>query len=127
MRATLGMTIGVGLCAVLICAFALIGIGDIVGEVERMRLETVEYVEAGDSVAARERLTQLANHWHAHTGLLEVISAHDDVHEAASAILDAQVCLEMNDLDDLLRVLEQLGMALEHIYSIQQVNYSNLY
>ena len=127
MRVTLVSAIAAGVFAALICAFALVYVNHVVQEIDTMRIETLECVQAGDDAAARERFVQLASHWQASTPILEMISSHDDVHEVASAILDAQVCLEVMDADDLLRVLEQLGTALEHIRSIQRVSITNLY
>ena len=127
MRRMLVSSLCVGASALLICLFSLVSVANVAGEVERLRLETLELVLEGENAGARERLTQLAAHWEGHTFLLEMISSHDDVHEVTSAIIDARVCLEMGDTDDLIRVLEQLGTALEHIRSVQSVRLSNLY
>ena len=127
MRMTLWASVGAGALALLVCFFSLVFISSTIGEIERMRVETLEYAADGRIPEARERLVQLAVHWARRSALLEMISSHDDMHEVASAIRDAQVCLEMMDMDDLLRVLEQLGMALEHIGSVQQVRWRNLY
>ena len=127
MRMTMAASIGAGTLALLLCLFALFSVTSAIGEVERLRVETIERVQDGAYRAAGERLVQLASRWQAHAGMLEMISSHDDVHEATAAILDAQVCLEMKDIDDTLRALEQLGMGLEHIVSIQRVSWRNLY
>ena len=127
MRRMLVSSLCAGAAALVICLFCLVSVANAVGEVERLRLETVRLTQAGDDVAARERLTRLATRWQRHTFLLEMISSHDDVHEVTSAIIDARVCQEMGDTDDLMRVLEQLGTGLEHIRSIQEARLSNLY
>ena len=127
MRMTLAASAGAGALALLICFVALFGVTSAVGEIERMRLEAIECVLAGNDTAAREKLVQLAGRWQGRSGFLEMLTSHDDVHAVTAAIRDAQVSLDMMDLDDLLRALEQLGMALEHIASIQQVSWRNLY
>ena len=127
MRVTLTASICVGLCALIVCIYALVFVSNAIGEIERLRLEALELVEYGRYAPAREKLIQLAARWQRHTPVLEMISSHDDVHEVSASILDAEVCMEAMDVNDLLRVLEQLRAALEHIYSIQQVNLRNLY
>lgn len=116
-----------GALALILCLISLFSVTAAIGEVERLRSETVSLVEGGDLPAAKEKLVQLANRWNECTRYLELIAAHDDMHEVAAAIRDARVCLEMTDLDDLLRALEQVGTALEHIVNVQQVSWRNLY
>lgn len=127
MRMTLIVSLAVGIAALAVCLASLVGVLNVAGEAERLRLAVLDQVLAGEMPLARESLTRLGMHWERHTRLLEMISSHDDMHEVTSHILDARVCMDVQDTDDLVRVLEQLGAALEHVRSVQLVNFSNLY
>lgn len=48
-----------------------------------------------------ECLTSFASRWQSATPLLEMLTSHDDLHEVAAQLVDAQVCLENGELDAL--------------------------
>ena len=127
MRSTLIALIVVVVVAVALCALSQAQVYNVTEEMDLLRVEAAELARAGDNMGAMESLTRLASRWKSATPLLEMLTSHDDLHEVASELVDAQVCLENGDLDDCFRSLAQLGEALHHIQDMEALTFSNLY
>ncbi len=127
MRLTVISTIIFAVCALLICTFSLVTVKNTVQEVELLRTEAIASVNGEQPEAALKKIITLEEFWKKRSRVLEMLIAHDDVHEIATFISDARVCLEVEDIDDFLRTAEQLKAAVEHITSVQNVSLGNLY
>lgn len=127
MRLTVISTIIFAVCALLICTFSLVTVKNTVQEVELLRTEAIVSVKNGQTEAALEKIITLEKFWEERSRVLEMLIAHDDVHEIATFISDARVCLEVEDIDDFLRTAEQLKAAVGHINSVQNISFGNLY
>ena len=127
MRTTLIALIVVVLAAVALCAFAQARVCAVVEEMDLLRVEAETRARAGDDTGAAECLTRLAGRWQEERAAMEMLTSHDDLHEVAAQLVDAQVCLENGDMDDCLRALAQLGEALRHIEDMEALTLSNLY
>lgn len=127
MRRTLIALIAVVAVAVTLCAFSQAQVRKTAEEMDLLRVRAAELVRAGDDARAMECLTDFAMRWQKSTPLLEMLTSHDDLHEVAAQLVDAQVCLENGDMDDCLRTLAQLGEALRHIEDMEALTLSNLY
>ena len=127
MRSTLIALIVVVAVAISLCALSQAQVRVVTEEMDLLRVEAAELARAGDNMGAMECLTRFASRWQSVTPLLEMLTSHDDLHEVASELVDAQVCLENGDLDDCFRSLAQLGEALRHIQDMEALTLSNLY
>lgn len=84
-------------------------------------------MEQGNVIAAREGLTALANLWAQRATLLEMLCAHDDLHEVKERIIQAQICISYTDMEDFYANVSLIGEALEHIRDGEALRLSNLY
>lgn len=127
MRRTAIMTLSVFLIAVAICAVSLLMMSNIVERARTLRSEAILAVEEEDPERAKELMVELAELWKDKSGLLEVLTSHDALHEVKTGIIEAQICLECGDHDDFLRTISTVGEGLEHIYDVEALSISNLY
>ena len=127
MRRTAIMTLSVFLIAVAICTVALLMMSNIVERARTLRSEAILAVEDDDPERAKELMVELAELWKDKSGLLEVLTSHDALHEVKTGIIEAQICLECGDHDDFLRTISTVGEGLEHIYDVEALSISNLY
>ncbi len=127
MRSTLIALIVVVALAVALCAVSPAQVRNVTEERDILRVQAAELARTGDNMGAMECLTSFASRWQSATPLLEMLTSHDDLHEVAAQLVDAQVCLENGDLDDCFRALAQLGEALRHIQDMEALTLSNLY
>lgn len=126
-RSTLIAMIVVAVLSVCVCAGCLLSVTRTIDSMQTLRVRAAEFVRAGDDRQALEELVRLANRWKDAAPILEILTSHDDLHDATREILDAQVCLEAGDFDECNRVLSQLGETLMHIGDMEQIRLSNLY
>lgn len=127
MRRTAIMTLSVFLIAVAICTVSLLMMSNIVERARTLRSEAILAVEDDDPERAKELMVELAELWKDKSGLLEVLTSHDALHEVKTGIIEAQICLECGDHDDFLRTISTVGEGLEHIYDVEALSISNLY
>lgn len=127
MRSTLIALIVVVALAVALCALSQAQVRNVTEEMDILRVQAAELARTGDNMGAMECLTSFASCWQSATPLLEMLTSHNDLHEVAAQLVDAQVCLENGDLDDCFRALAQLGEALRHIQDMEALTLSNLY
>lgn len=109
-----------------LCVFSSLSICAHVDEAERLRIMSFEALQDGDDERAMELLVALASHWSDCKPLLEIMTSHDDVHEASMHITDAMICLECGDSDDFYRSMAQLSEMLEHICEVETLKLSNV-
>lgn len=121
------MTLSVFLIAVAICTVSLLMMSNIVERARTLRSEAILAVEDDDPERAKELMVELAELWKDKSGLLEVLTSHDALHEVKTGIIEAQICLECGDHDDFLRTISTVGEGLEHIYDVEALSISNLY
>lgn len=127
MRRTTIMTLSVFLIAVAICTGSLLMMSNIVEHARTLRSEAILAVEDDDPERAKELMVELAELWKDKSGLLEILTSHDALHEVKTGIIEAQICLECGDHDDFLRTISTVGEGLEHIYDVEALSISNLY
>ena len=127
MRLTVISTLIFAVCTLLVCFLSLQFIKSTALEVEQLRLQTVADVRADRPESALEDIRALEKYWENRSRTLELLIPHDDLHEIASYISDARICLEVEDIDDFLRSSEQLKAAVGHISSIQAISIGNIY
>ena len=126
MRATLISMLAVALLAAGICAFSILMIGHVSEEMEGMRTEVLDLIDAGDVKGAQERLRQMMEMWERHEDVLAVIAQHDDLHEITALIIEGGANLEADDLDDFNRSMALLGEALHHLHREERLHFSNI-
>ena len=126
MRATLISLVIVALLSAGICVFSFFVIGHVAGEMESMRLEVLDFADAGEMESAQERLKQMAEMWGRHEKTLAVISSHDDLHEITGLLIEGDANLTADDLDDFARSMALLGEALRHLHEEEKLSFSNV-
>lgn len=120
MLVILGLSLGV-------CLTGMLLIRHVALELEDMRSEAVEQIEADNLSGAAETLTQLADMWAWHEPLLETISPHETLHAVTELIIEADANLHVGDIDDLHRSMMLLELALEHLFIEEQFMISNIF
>ena len=83
-------------------------------------------VESRDKALAATRISALTEEYHRHMEILEYFASHDDLHEVYSHLIDARVCLQFGDLDDVSQALAQLSETLGHIREHESFSLKNL-
>lgn len=111
----------------MLCTWSLIAINAILDEAHEYTVEVFVQMEQGNVIAAREGLTALANLWAQRATLLEMLCAHDDLHEVKERIIQAQICISYTDMEDFYANVSLIGEALEHIRDGEALRLSNLY
>lgn len=114
------------LCIAL-CTWSLITLNGILDEAHAYTVEVFTQMEKGNVTAAREGLIALANLWDEKMTLLEVLCAHDDLHEVQERIIQAEICVSYTDMEDFYASVSLIGEALEHIRDGEALRMTNLY
>ena len=127
MRRTLILTLAVLACALGICGFSRAALNGIADDAAQLRAQALLAENDGDSQRAGELLVQLAQLWRDRAGLLEMLASHDALHDVATALAEAKICLECRDHDDFLRTMSTVQMSLEHLKDEEAVRWENLY
>ena len=76
---------------------------------------------------AEAELKKLNDQFREKEPVLEMLTSHDDLHEASLRIVNAQVALECEDRDDARQALAELIELLAHLWSHEKFSLSNLY
>ena len=126
MRATLISMLAVIVLAAGVCIFSITTIGHVTSEIDEMRTEVLDMIDAGDLEEAHVRLQQLAEMWSRHENALETIAPHDALHEITGLIIEGNANLEAGDLDDFNRSMALLGEALNHLHEEEAFHFSNI-
>lgn len=111
----------------ILCTWSLITLNGILNEAHAYTVEVFAQMEQGNITAAREGLVALANLWTEKETLLEVLCAHDDLHEVKERIIEAEICISYTDMEDFYANVSLIGEALEHIKDGEALKLTNLY
>ncbi len=125
MRAKLICTLAVLALTVALCAVSMAFIARCMDQADEMCSRAVLQMESGDTRAALETMTALAEKWDGWESLLEMVANHEDVHEVTHRILDTRLCLERGD-DDFHRQAAQLSHAIQHIWDGEAIRLRNI-
>lgn len=120
-------TIAVFLLCIALCAWSLITLNGILDEAHEYTVEVFTQMEKGNVTAAREGLTALANLWDGKMTVLELLCAHDDLHEVKERIIQAEICVSYTDMEDFYASVALIGEAIEHIRDGEALRLTNLY
>ena len=120
-------TIAVFAASIALCTWSLITLNGILDEAHTYTVEVFTEMEKGNVVAAREGLVALANLWDENMTLLEVLCAHDDLHEVKERIIQAEICVGYTDMEDFYASISLIGEAIEHIRDGEALRLTNLY
>ena len=110
-----------------VCTWALITLNGILDEAHEYTVQVFTEMEKGNVIAAREGLVALANLWDEKMTLLEVLCAHDDLHEVKERIIQAEICVSYTDMEDFFASISLIGEAIEHIRDGEALRLTNLY
>ena len=127
MKRTLLVTLAVLVVALAVCAVCQRALDGAVEEAGRLQNLAVLAASEQRFSDAKTLMGALAGFWQQHSGLLEMMAGHDALHDVASAIAEAQICLECEDRDDFLRTMSNRRMGLEHLRDEEAVSLMNLY
>jgi len=126
MRATLISMLAVAALSVGICVFSLGKIERAANEIDGMRTEVLDMIEAGETERAHLRLQQMAEAWRGHEKTLAAIAPHDALHRITELIIEGSANLEAGDPDDFNRSMALLGEAIRHLHEEERLHFSNL-
>lgn len=115
------------IACIVVCSWALITLNGILDEAHEYTVEVFTQMERGNVTAAREGLVALANLWDEKQTLLEVLCAHDDLHEVKERIIQAEICVSYTDMEDFYASISLIGEAIEHIREGEALRLTNLY
>ena len=121
------ITAAVFVLCIAVCTWALITLNGILDEAHGYTVDVFTQMEKGNVVAAREGLVALANLWDEKMTLLEVLCAHDDLHEVKERIIQAEICVSYTDMEDFYASISLIGEAIEHIRDGEALRLTNLY
>lgn len=127
MRRTLILTLAVLACALGVCGLSQSALNDTVEQARQLRAQALLAENRDDIERAEALLVQLAGLWRDRAGLMEMLASHDALHDVATAIAEAKICLECRDHDDFLRTMSTVEMSLEHLKDEEAVRWENLY
>ncbi len=127
MRATAIALIVVLALSLSLCVLSRVSVQRAVREMDDLRVEADGFARAGDGDLAMERLVKIANRMEDARPFLEMLTSHEDLHDAIKQVVDAQVYLEFGDLTETCRALSQLGEILTHIGETEEVTLANLW
>ena len=127
MRRTLILTLAVLACALAVCGLSQAALNGAVEDARQLRAQALLAENGGDAERAGTLLAQLAQLWQDRAGLLEKLASHDALHDVATAIAEARICLECRDHDDFLRTMSTVDMGLNHLKDEEAVKWENLY
>lgn len=120
-------TVIVFAACIALCTWSLIALNGILDEAHEYTVEVFAQMEQGNVTAAREGLIALANLWDERMTLMELICAHDDLHEVKERIIEAEICVSYTDMEDFYANVSLIGEALEHIRDGEALRLTNLY
>ncbi len=120
-------TVIVFTACIVLCTWSLIALNGILDEAHEYTVEVFAQMEQGNVTAAREGLIALANLWDERMTLMELICAHDDLHEVKERIIEAEICVSYTDMEDFYANVSLIGEALEHIREGEALRLTNLY
>ena len=127
MRRTLILTLAVLACALALCAASRAALNEAVSGARTLGLRAMQALEQDRTADARALSARLEEYWQARSGLLELLTGHDALREAADAVADARICLACEDRDDFLRAMAAALDALDRLEAEQAASWGNLF
>lgn len=110
-----------------LCTWSVITLNGILDDAHELTVEVFVQMQNGNVTAAREGLVALANLWDEKATLLEILCAHDDLHEVKERIIEAEICISYTDMEDFYSAVSLIGEAIEHIRDGEALRLTNLY
>lgn len=110
-----------------LCTWSLVTLNGILDEAHGYTVRVFTQMEKGNVTAAREGLVALANLWDERMTLMEILCAHDDLHEVKERIIQAEICISYTDMEDFYASVSLIGEAIEHIRDGEALRLTNLY
>lgn len=110
-----------------LCTWSLVTLNGILDEAHGYTVRVFTLMEKGNVTAAREGLVALANLWDERMTLMEILCAHDDLHEVKERIIQAEICISYTDMEDFYASVSLIGEAIEHIRDGEALRLTNLY
>lgn len=126
MKRTAIVTAMVLILSVALCAASQCVLNGILDEAHGFSTGVFVSMENGDVTAAREGLVALASLWDDNLTLLEMLCAHDDLHEVKGRIIQAEICIEYTDMEDFYSMVALIGEGIEHIRDQEGLTWTNL-
>lgn len=126
MKRTAIVTAIVLILSVAVCTASLCVLNGILDEAHGLSTGVFVSMENGDVTAAREGLVALATLWDDHATLMEMLCAHDDLHEVKERIIQAEICIEYTDMEDFYSMVALIGEGIEHIRDQEGLTWTNL-
>lgn len=127
MKQLTGVTAGVLAVSLLVCALSMIWLNSVLDEAHGITIDVFTAMEEGRVEDARQGLVALATLWDEHSDLLEMLCAHDDLHEVKERIIQAEICMEYTDMEDFYSTVALIGEGIEHIRDQEALRWTNLY
>ena len=121
------ITLGVLIACLILCTWSVITLNRILDDAHDYTVEVFAQMEKGNITAAREGLVALANLWDEKMTLMEILCAHDDLHEVGERIIQAEICISYTDMEDFYASVSLIGEAIEHIRDGEALRLTNLY
>lgn len=126
MKRTAIVTAIVLIFSVAVCTASLCVLNGILDEAHGLSTGVFVSMENGDVTSAREGLVALATLWDDHATLMEMLCAHDDLHEVKERIIQAEICIEYTDMEDFYSMVALIGEGIEHIRDQEGLTWTNL-
>jgi len=111
----------------ILCTWSLTALNGVLDEAHGYTVEVFVQMERGNITAAREGLVALANLWDEKETMLELLCAHDDLHEVKERIIEAEICISYTDMEDFYANVSLIGEAIEHIRDGEALRLTNIY
>jgi len=121
----------VSMCTVLaaslgICIVAMMIQFRVLGVLDEGCKVAIEYVKQDNNAGAMSKVREIKMTLDDRGAFMELIASHDHVHEAVSAVNEARVALECEDIDDAYQALETLLGILEHMRDHETLSLANI-
>ena len=111
----------------ILCTWSLTALNGVLDEAHGYTVEVFVQMERGNITAAREGLVALANLWDEKETMLELLCAHDDLHEVKERIIEAEICISYTDMEDFYANVSLIGEAIEHTRDGEALRLTNIY
>lgn len=116
----------IALCfGIAVSLWARLFIADTVEYARNLNAEAIEYMDAGDALAAAETLTQLAQYLKDRQGWMKILCAHEDINDIKEELIDAQASIEYGSREDFYQAIYRFGERLEQLSDTESLSFSN--
>lgn len=116
----------IALCfGIAVSLWARLFIAETVEYARNLNAEAIEYMDAGDALAAAETLTQLAQYLKDRQGWMKILCAHEDINDIKEELIDAQASIEYGSREDFYQAIYRFGERLEQLSDTESLSFSN--